>query len=70
MERLVGHKVTSSQSNCTELFCNEEVLHHHWDTGLGGRGPFFLLCVGFYVCLLLIAESGAFRIVFFIQLHF
>lgn len=42
--------------------------------GWGGRGAFLfllLLCGVFLkVCLFLIAESRAFRIVFFIQLHF
>ena len=74
--RLVGHKVASRQGLLSAQsnhrgFCSGEALHQHWHTGLGGRGDLqFSLVWGFFVCLLLIAESRAFRIVFFIQLHF
>lgn len=69
-----SHKLTAAAKlprQFCKFFCSGKVLDQHGHTGLGGREAFqFFVEWGFFVCLFLIAESRAFRIEFFIQLHF
>lgn len=67
----MGHKVTAPKAIVQSFSAMKRYYTIIGTLGWGaGELFFFLLCGGFYVCLFLIAESRAFRIVFFIQLHF